>query len=191
MILAARGHLRGVTYTHLETLLRFASQAQSGRILPLPGRLVARKEFEWLILGPQSPLVADGEFSYPVEVPGRLSVPQLGLSFRFEVVGLEETDEKAYNQVQTASLDLLKLPGKLRLRSWRAGDRFWPLGSRKLLRLKELFREHKIPLAQRKLWPVLESGQEIVWVRGFPPANLAAAMPDSKRILKIVEEVSR
>ncbi len=191
MILAARGHLRGVTYTHLEALLRFASQAQSGRILPLPGRLVARKEFEWLILGPQSPLVADGEFSYPVEVPGRLSVPQLGLSFRFEVVGLEETDEKAYNQVQTASLDLLKLPGKLRLRSWRAGDRFWPLGSRKLLRLKELFREHKIPLAQRKLWPVLESGKEIVWVRGFPPANLAAAMPDSKRILKIVEEVSR
>ena len=190
MILSARGTLRGVAYTHLEALLRFATQAQSGRSLVLPGGIEALKEFDWLILAPGPQAHVDGEFAYSVKAPGEVSVPLLGRTFRFEILE-PEGRQKAYNRSEKAGLDPRKLSGELLFRNWHAGDRFRPLGSRKLSKLKELFRQHKIPLAQRKLWPVLESGKEIVWVRGFPPASLVAATTRSKQVLIIVEEASQ
>ena len=84
-------------------------------------------------------------------------------------------------------MDPQKLLHRLFLRNWRAGDQFWPLGSRELRKLKELFRQRKIPRNQRKLWPVLECGEQIVWVRGFPPAAPVVASAESRAILLIEE----
>jgi len=189
MIFSVRGSARGVTYAHLEAVLRFARQAQSGRSLALPGGVVARMEFDWLVVGPKPQARADGEFSYAVVAPGQVAVSQLGLTFRFEIVGPEAL-EKSYNWCEKAGLDPQKLSGELVLRNWHAGDCFRPLGSRKTWKLKELFQSQRIPVAQRKLWPVLESGTEIVWVRGFPPASPAAAVPGSKQVMVIREEAS-
>jgi tRNA(Ile)-lysidine synthase len=189
MLLATRGTLRGVTYAHIKALLHFAAEAQSGRSLALPGGWAARREFEWLILGPPSPPAATGEFSYAVDVPGDLAVPQLGVILHFKIVS-PEAFRKAYNGCEIAALDPGKLPRGLILRNWRAGDWYWPLGSRKPRRLKALFLERKIPRGQRALWPVLEAGKQIVWVRGFPPASPAAASPGSTEILIIEEETT-
>jgi hypothetical protein len=39
--------------------------------------------------------------------------------------------------------------------------------------VKELLQERKVPLAQRRAWPVVTSTvsgkEEIIWMRGFPP----------------------
>jgi hypothetical protein len=41
--------------------------------------------------------------------------------------------------------------------------------------VKELLQGRHIGQPQRKLWPVVVSGEEIVWMRGFPvPARLRA-----------------
>ncbi len=186
MILSAQGTLPSASHKHIEALRRFSAEAQSGRTLVLPGGLVARKEFDWLILAPSSPNPRHTDFSYAVEVPGRVFVAQLGKTFCFEIVGPDDL-RKAYNGFESAGLDPRKLPGGLILRNWRAGDCFCPLGSRKLWKLGELFRQRKIPSGQRKFWPVLASGKEVVWVQGFPPAHPVAASPDSRRILVIEE----
>jgi tRNA(Ile)-lysidine synthase len=186
MILAARGTLQGITHTHLEELRRLATQAQSGRCLALPGDLVARRQFDWLVIGPQPDRLDDTGFCYVIEVPAEVSIPQLGATFGFKIVGPKELG-RAYNEPEKACLDPLRLPGGLVLRNWRAGDRFQPLGCRKVLKLKELFRQRKIPLEQRKLWPVLESGKQIVWVRGFRVAAAFAATSEARQAI-IVEE---
>ena len=188
MILAARGSLRGVTHRHIEALRQFSSEAQSGRKLLLPGQLAARKEFDWLVLARQVAATADSGFCYAVEVPGRITVPYLGITLNFKIIRPEGLG-KTYNDLGMAGLDPQKLPGRLVLRNWRAGDRYCPLGSRKVRKLKELMGQRKIPASQRRFWPVLESGEEIVWARGFPPASLMAASPDSKQVL-IIEENS-
>jgi tRNA(Ile)-lysidine synthase len=87
----------------------------------------------------------------------------------------------------SGAMDPQKLLDRLFLRNWRAGDHFQPRGSRKLSKLKELFRQQKIPRNQRKLWPVVVCGEQIVWVRGFPPAAPVAASPESRAFL-IIEE---
>jgi tRNA(Ile)-lysidine synthase len=186
MLHSVRPGLRGVGYAHIEGLLQFAASAQSGRSLPLPGGAVARKEFDWLILGSQPIFGGDDGYAYLVEVPGEIAVPALGVSFQFKIVERQGVPEE-YNGMASSGMDAEKLSGRLFLRNWRAGDQFWPLGSRKLRKLKELFRQRRIPRSQRKLWPVLECGEQIVWVRGFPPAAPVAASPESRAILLIEE----
>jgi tRNA(Ile)-lysidine synthase len=186
MLQSLRADLRGVAYAQIEGLLRFATSAQSGRSLTLPGGAVARKEFDWLILGLQPVSTADDAYAYPVEIPGEIAIPALGSTFGFKIVELQGGPEE-YNKIAGSAIDPQKLRQRLFLRSWRGGDQFWPLGSRKPRKLKELFRQRKIPRRQRKLWPVLECGERIVWVRGFPPAASVVASLESRAILVIEE----
>jgi tRNA(Ile)-lysidine synthase len=59
----------------------------------------------------------------------------------------------------------------LTVRNWRPGDRFWPVHTGSDEKLKRLFAEKHIPAEQRRNWPVALSGEQIVWVRGFPVAR--------------------
>jgi tRNA(Ile)-lysidine synthase len=186
MLQSVRQGLEGVGYSHIEGLLRFATTAPSGRSFLLPGGAVARKEFDWLILGSQPVAPGNCAYAYPVEIPGEVAVPSLGVIFRFKIVEAQEA-AKEYNQVASSAMDPQKLPHRLFLRNWRAGDQFWPRGSRKLRKMKELFRRRKIPGSQRKLWPVLEGGEKIVWARGFPPAAPVAASAESRALLFVEE----
>ncbi len=189
MIAAARGSLRGITHDHVEALRRFVSGAQSGRQLDLPGA-VARREFDWLVIAPEvpaGPARRASSYCYPVEVPGVVSVPQLRVEFQFKILGTDELG-KSYNNSGVGSLDRAKLRAPLVLRNWRAGDRFQPRGARRALKLKELFARSKIPSAERHLWPVLDSEAGIVWVRGFPPANAAAADTTTEQVVTIGEQ---
>lgn len=187
MILSARGHLRGITFSHIETLRRFALQAQSGRKLALPGGWEARKEFDWFILGPEPSGREEVGYCYPVNVPGEIAVPQLGLNFRFEIIGPAGAS-KAYNDSERVGLGPHQLSGPLVLRNWRAGDRFWNSGSQRARDLKTFFARRKVPQGQRKLWPVLACGEEIIWAKDFTPANGLRDSSGEKQVLIRVDK---
>ena len=87
-------------------------------------------------------------------------------------------------------LDWQRLSGPLEWRSWRAGDRYRPSGSTGEEKLKTLFQRARIPLWERRLWPVLTDGPSIVWVRRFGPAAEYEASPDSRWVLAIREAVA-
>jgi tRNA(Ile)-lysidine synthetase-like protein len=78
-----------------------------------------------------------------------------------------------YNPQELLRAELL--PRGLIVRNWRAGDRFWPAHTKSAKKIKELLQERHVAQPERRLWPVVESGDEIVWMRGFPvPARLRA-----------------
>ena len=190
MLQVVRGSSNPLTHAHIESLRRFAVEAQSGKVQILPGGAVARKEFSWLVLGPHMLETAAEEFSYPVTLPGQVTVPQLGCAFHFKILSVNEAGLE-YNLNKLSCLDPQKLWGDLVLRNWRAGDSFWPVGSRGVRKLKDFFRERKIPLARRNCWPVLVCSGQIVWVRGFPPAKALAATGKSQQVLLVEEEPGR
>jgi tRNA(Ile)-lysidine synthase len=189
MLQSVCGSLHGLTHGHVEALRRFAAEAQSGKTLCLPGGVVARREFAWLVLAPILPPSEHPGFSYAVDIPGVLAVPELNCTYHFKILNRDDPGS-AYNEAMRAGLDPQKLGGELILRNWRAGDTFYPLGSRGDRKLKELFRERKIPEVQRKVWPVLSSKSQILWVRGFPPGSLAAATDATRRVLIVEEEAT-
>lgn len=99
-------------------------------------------------------------YDYAFKVPGQLDVPELGFRLRAERVAGEVPGSLTY-----------ALAGRtLRLRNWRAGDRFHAQGRGGEKKIKELFQLYRIPAAERTNWPVVECEGEIVWVRGLPPS---------------------
>jgi len=181
---------QGLTHAHIESLRRFAAEAQSGKTLVLPGGVLARREFSWLVVGLKGSEPAGGDYSYPVTLPGELAVRELGCLFHFKILTREDPG-RGYNLSKLVGLDPQKLLGELELRNWRAGDSFLPVGSRGIRKLKELFRERKIPAVRRKGWPILLCAGRIVWVRGFPPDKGAATSEQAPLVLIVEEEPLR
>jgi tRNA(Ile)-lysidine synthase len=185
MILGARGRPGGITQSHLEAVLRLADEGQSGRRTVLPAGLEARREFEWLIVSNRPAAVPSG-YSYTFRCPAEVPVPALGLRLQFKIVEGGAV-QRAYNGLSGVCLDAECLAEELELRSWRPGDSFRASGTRKLLKLKELFRIWKVGALWRPVWPVLVSKGEIVWVRGLPVSQCCVPGKHSRFVLVVQE----
>jgi tRNA(Ile)-lysidine synthase len=82
----------------------------------------------------------------------------------------------------------------LRLRNWRPGDQYQPQGRIAAEKIKTLFQECRVPLWERRTWPVISTSstnegqsESIVWSRRFGVASQFAAGPESRKVLKIRE----
>lgn len=112
---------------------------------------------------------AVSDYEYGLAVPGVVQVPEAGAWFEAAIVPGDTVS--GYNPDHAFDPGLLEK--ELTVRNWRAGDRFWPAHSKSPKKVKELLQERRLAVRDRKLWPVVVSGQEIVWMRGFPaPARL-------------------
>ncbi|MEL7001672.1 MAG: tRNA lysidine(34) synthetase TilS [Bacteroidota bacterium] len=67
---------------------------------------------------------------------------------------------------QNASLDLSKLKFPLKIRRWKQGDKFTPLGMKGKKKVSDFMIDAKIPLNLKSRVYVLLSGDEIAWVVG-------------------------
>jgi tRNA(Ile)-lysidine synthase len=61
------------------------------------------------------------------------------------------------------------------VRAWRPGDRMIPAGSSAPRRVKGLFRDAGIDAVQRRRWPVVVAGGDVVWIPGVRRALAASA----------------
>jgi tRNA(Ile)-lysidine synthase len=109
-------------------------------------------------------------FDLDLPIPGAVSLPN---RVRILITSLQPDEATRYNSATLLDYTRLELP--LRLRNWQPGDRFWPAGSKQAEKLKRLFQEQRVPVEARTTWPVVLSGSNIVWVRGFPVATGYAA----------------
>ncbi len=192
-----RGDLRGVEYEHIQAMAEMIASGRGTGHLDLPGTAVSRS-FDWLRLAAANREPAAPEYSIEVEGPGIYTIPGYLSRIQFEV--LDGTGLKPeYNDKWRGGLDWDRLPKPLKLRSWRPGDRYRPLGSSEEKKLKSLFQRGKIALWDRTGWPVVcgagvagEKGQRtspsvIVWARGFGPAADFVSGEQTRRVLEITE----
>lgn len=117
-----------------------------------------------IIFGPCAKPATNYEYELPV--PGTLRIPEIGLVIETLLPsGVAPMDSNS-SQPEECWIDI-KSVRALVVRSWRAGDRFWPLHSKNPKKVKELLQDRHITGDQKKLWPVIANGNEILWVRGF------------------------
>tara|TARA_B100000900_G_scaffold416275_1_gene450907 strand:- start:2106 stop:3413 length:1308 start_codon:yes stop_codon:yes gene_type:complete len=70
-----------------------------------------------------------------------------------------------YN-VNCANLDFDKLSFPLKLRKWKKGDRFQPLGMNNFKKLSDYFIDQKYSILEKKRQWILCSGDDIIWIVG-------------------------
>jgi tRNA(Ile)-lysidine synthase len=97
-------------------------------------------------------------------------------------------EECAPDRVATLSsecMDADRLVFPLRVRTWRAGDRFRPLGQEHSKKLHDYFVDRKVPRESRAAIPLVCSGREIVWVVGLGIADGVKLTGGTARVLEV------
>lgn len=177
-----RGSLRAVDFPHIEAIRAMMSTREGSGRIQLPDLDVYRS-FDWLRLAPigfDSRLARD--FETPLAVPGRTEVSQRLITIESELI----RQPAVYNDNEQG-LDWDRCAGSLLLRNWRPGDRFLRRGRSAPEKIKTLFQDYRVPLWQRRNWPVISRGDSILWTRRFGVASEFAAGPESRNVLKIRE----
>jgi tRNA(Ile)-lysidine synthase len=173
-------------FKHVEEILRVSAEddASSKELsLPLGWKLLREPEQLVFVTPDLREPVPSRDYDYELSVPGKIFVYEAGSSV--EVRRVPTDAQPGYNPDHL--LDAESLPGPLRVRNWRPGDRFRPAHTKSPKKIKELLQERHVAQAERKFWPVVVSGDEIVWVRGFPTSARLRAKPGRAAIL-IVDE---
>ena len=83
-------------------------------------------------------------------------------------------------------LDAGKAVFPLVIRGLVSGERISPLGmDGKTQKLSDYFINHKIPRQARQNWPLVVSGDQVVWIPGLGISEAAAVTPQTRRVLRL------
>ena len=184
VIAQIKGSLRGIDFRHVEAIRRLAGTTEGSGRIQLPGLDIYRS-FDWLRLAPPGiDTRLERDFEAPLSAPGTTNLPDRLLTIEMELVN----SPTVYNGGMDV-VDRERTGDALIVRNWRPGDSYTPSGKSGPVKIKTLFQEFRIPLWQRRHWPVIARGSEIVWARRFGTARGFAAGPATKEGL-LIREVS-
>jgi tRNA(Ile)-lysidine synthase len=185
----AKGDLRGVGFEHLAGILELTASAEGHGRLQLPGLDIFRS-FGWLRIAPPGLDNLDNRnYRLPLPVPGVVQLPGHKILVHtelFENTNVTQSSDGVYNE-GVGYLDWNRISGSLEVRNWRPGDRYQPVGHSGAEKIKLLFQQARVPLWERRHWPVVTMGDAILWARRFGPAADFAADPGAKPVLGIRE----
>ncbi|WP_110926098.1 tRNA lysidine(34) synthetase TilS [Bacillus massiliglaciei] len=144
---------------HIEQLAALFINPQPSAELHLPEGLIAGKSYQTCIFrfSRQQPL----KYSLSIQIPGETFLPN-GYKIKAHYMK-EESPNTGGNDSFDIPAQLVSLP--LTVRTRRDGDRMKVKGLGGTKKLKKIFIDEKVPLAERNDWPVIiDSRGEILWV---------------------------
>jgi tRNA(Ile)-lysidine synthase len=180
-----RGDLRAIGFHHVEAIRALMQTREGSGRIQLPDLDVFRS-FGQLRLAPQHfDSRIERNFSVPIMIPGKTNVPERLLS-----IDMEQFAPSGVYNGDVNALDWAKCRGSLHLRNWRPGDQLERVDHPgAAVKIKTLFQEYRIPLWERRRWPVIvmddSSDADIVWTRKFGAARRFAASPESKSVVLV------
>ncbi len=158
----AKGDLRRIDFPHIEAIFDLQ------RRLNLPGVIVTRS-FDWLRFSTSTPLSpALREITPPGVYLSPDGLSQICVDLAQACENPLEPPSKA---CATLSMEACKLYSPLALRGWQPGDRYRPQGHSRDHKIKEMFQKARVPSWRRASWPILSSGEKILWSRQFGVAQ--------------------
>ena len=168
----------------VDKALGFIAGSQTGRAMRLPEGLRVEREYERFNL---SKALEAEHFSHALAVPGKTSIPELGIDIeRILSDGGSAGEGEDKNYRWQALFDYDKIRPLLTLRNRRPGDRFCPAGmGGRSKKLQDYLVDEKVPRRKRDAIPLLCSGEDILWVVGHRTDERFLPQADAKRVLVV------
>jgi tRNA(Ile)-lysidine synthase len=151
--------------------------------LELPHEVFVEKRYDIVLLG-KGGVSPTPPFEVELLSPGCTFVEEIG-----KEVLIEETNQDKFRNLNEPSsialmdCDSLRFP--LKMRNFRPGDRFHPLGVKGTQKLKDFFIDHKVPKFERSKVPLVISGEMIAWIVGHRIDERVKVTERTKKVLKI------
>lgn len=179
----AKGDLRAVGFDHVEAVLEFITRGPPQGRLSIPGGWELAKEYDSLGIERRQRRPRTLRYSYELPREGELVIREAGMklkTFRHAAaLGARPRDDLE------AVFDAARLPERLTVRNFRAGDRFRPLGMSGRKKIKDLFIEKRVPRSARSTLPLLAAGDEILWIPRYGRSALALVGAATREVLRV------
>jgi tRNA(Ile)-lysidine synthase len=171
-----------ISFRRIEEVLELAQSLSDGG-LQLADACNLRRVDNLLLLerGNEKDTEARG-YAYTLQIPGTVSIPELGSTIEALEVDTASVAEKVRGQL----LNIEQAPKEVTIRNWQPGERYWPANTAAPKKIKELLTDSHAKGIGKKLWPIAESeGSGILWMRGFDVPASWQAPPAAKRAIWI------
>jgi len=168
-------------WSEVHKIYKELHQASASFLLGLPHGVWVEKRYDAVLLakGKVKPIPP---FEVELTSPGRIFIEEIGK----EVV-IEEADRDEFRNYNgppnTALMDYGSLQFPLKMRNFRPGDRFHPLGVKGTQKLKNFFIDHKVPRFERPKVPLLISGEMVAWIVGYRIDERVKVTEKTKKVL--------
>jgi tRNA(Ile)-lysidine synthase len=180
-----RGHLRGLDFQRVEEILDLITVGPPQSRLSIPGDWELVKEYEALTLEKRSRGLGRlcPCYSYEIQIGTELRIREAGL--RIQTREISPPLPGLPHNFMEAGFDIACLAANLKLRNFRHGDRFQPLGMAGHKKVKDLFIEKKVPRSIRASLPLLVLGDEVIWIPGYGRSEVGKITAETKAILHL------
>ncbi|MGI9102994.1 MAG: tRNA lysidine(34) synthetase TilS [Terriglobales bacterium] len=174
-------------FRHVEAVLALAASdsSRSEKVLELPNDVEAVRQGRELWFRRRGPTPQGHSYALTLRVPGECEAA--GRKIRALLISARDS-RLATCDSHSALLDSALAARGVLVRNWRPGDRYCPAHTRGPKKLKELLQSPHIPRDQKPWWPVIVSGEDIVWVPGFAAPEKFQA-PNQSETALLLEEV--
>jgi tRNA(Ile)-lysidine synthase len=169
-----------VTAAHARAALRLALSARVSGQLDLPGLKLERRGPILCIDAVHGPrtrarrtdgLDPNSRFEVVLEVPGRVDIPEAGVSLT-ATRQAEHAPDSVLGHADLAVIQASSVAPPFVVRNRRPGDRLRPFGAPGRRKLQDVFVDRKVPRKDRDRVPlVVDAEGRIVWVVGLTIAD--------------------
>lgn len=168
---------------HVRSFVKLIGSKSPNLSVTLPGGLIVLREYDRIIFTRKAASKRAGRISGNLIVPGDTTFKPSKAVFTASLCkklppGFGVGENAAY-------FDYDKIAKPVIVRTFIAGDRIRPLGMKGHKKLKDVFIEKKVPLADRPFVPILVSDGVIIWAVGVRQSEVGRVTPQTKRAIKI------
>lgn len=194
-----KGDTRGFGLRHIDLIRRLPDSKEHPKTLHLPANVLATCDGVVLTLEistlphrkrpPRRDAFMSGAtgqgYRYTVSTPGEASIPEIDGSMRFEVSTVHGLAEPKTLAQDKAFLDFDRIEFPMTVRQVRWDDRFCPLGMQGKQFVRKFLSDRKVSERKRRTWPVVTSGDRIVWVPGYRIEHAFRVTANTQKVLSV------
>ncbi len=169
----------------VDQIYRKLNQPSPSFLIEMPHRISLEKRYD-LVSIRKGWMKAVQPFEVELISLGRNYIEEIQREVVIEESRKDDQFKALYGLSDIALLDYQTLQFPLKMRNFRPGDRFQPLGVKGTQKLKEFFIDHKIPKFERPRIPLLTSGEMIAWVVGYRINERVKVTEKTQRVLKVM-----